>query len=72
MSISEIINSIHLQGLGGVIKLDLLTRRAHNGMEMIGTDSFLQPGQELLKRLLVITIVGQDFLDGCKDRILPV
>ena len=70
MSISEIIKS-RLQGLGCVIKPDILTR-THNGMEMIGIDSFLQPGQELLKRLLVLNIVGQKDLDGCKDRILPV
>ena len=36
------------------------------------TDSFLQLGQELQKRLLVMHIVGQLQLDGCKDRILPV
>ena len=69
---SEIINSRHLQTLGGVIKLDGLARRAHNGTEMIGIDSFLQLGQELQKRLLVSYIVGHIILDGCKDRILPV
>ena len=54
-----------------MIEPDILTR-THNGMEMIGTDSFLQLGQELLKRLLDNIIVGHLELDGCKDRILPV
>ena len=68
---SVIINSRHLQGLGGVIILDILTR-THNGMEMIGIDSFLQRGQELQKRLLVMHIVGHLHLDGCKDRIQSI
>jgi len=46
-----------LQGLLGVIISEILTR-THNGMEMIGTDSFLLLGQELQKRLLVQIIVG--------------
>jgi len=60
-----------LQGLLGVIISEILTR-THNGMEMIGINAFLQLGQELLKRLQVINIVGHIELDGCKDRILQV
>ena len=39
---------------------------------MAGTDSFLQLGQELQKRLLGIYIVGHLDLVGCKDCTQPI